>query len=100
MTCTCLQLYLGIFATTSPNFNYFGHYPNYDATNKSLLIRLILHLFSSIYKLICPISRNSHQISYILNVFYNDIGVHFNVCTIYIYKPMYSVHIMNLELNI
>jgi len=32
------------------------------------------------------ISHNSHQISYILKVFYNDIKVYFNVCTIYIYN--------------
>ncbi len=76
----------GNFAIIRPNFNYFGHSHNYDATIKSfiLLVRLILHLFSSINRLICPISCNSHQISYILKVFYNDIWVYFIVCTIYI----------------
>jgi hypothetical protein len=44
------------------------------------LFGLILHLFSSMNRLIRPISRNSHQISCILKVFYNDIGVYFNVC--------------------
>jgi len=98
---------LRIFATIRPNFNYFGHSHNYDATirNFILLVRLILHLFSSINRLICLISCNSHQISCILKVFYNDIGAYFNVCTkiIYIYIiciPMYIVHIMNLKINI
>jgi hypothetical protein len=72
-----------------PNLNYFGHFHNYDATIKNfiLLVGSILHLFSSINRLICPINRNSCQISYILKVFYNDIGVYFNVCIkiIYIY---------------
>jgi hypothetical protein len=96
-----------IFATTRPTFNYFGHFHNYDATIKNfiLLVTSILHLFSSINRLICPISRNSHQISYILKVFYNDIGVYFNVCTkmIYIYIiciHMYIVHKMNRKINI
>jgi hypothetical protein len=88
-TCSRLRLDLKIFATIRPNFNYFDHSHNYDATIKNfvLLVGSILHLFSSINKLICPISCNSHQISYILKVFYNDIGVYFNVCTkiIYIY---------------
>jgi hypothetical protein len=56
--------------------------------NFILLVGLILHIFSSINKLICPISRNSHQISCILKVFYNDIGVYFNVCT----KIIYDTH--------
>ncbi len=103
-TCSCLQLDLGIFATTRPNFNYFGNFHNYDATIRYfiLLVGSILHLFSSINRLICPIRRNSHQIRYILNVFYNDIRVHFNVCTkiIYICIRMYIVHIMNLKINI
>jgi hypothetical protein len=83
VTSSLLQLDLGIFATTRPNFNYFGHSHNYDATSKNfiLLVRLILHLFSSFNRLICPISCNNHQISYILKVFYDDIGVYFNVCT-------------------
>jgi len=76
---------MGIFATTRPNFNYFGHSHDYDATIKNfiLLAGLTLHLFSSIDRLICPISHNSHQINCILKVFYNDIGVYFNVCIIY-----------------
>jgi hypothetical protein len=70
--------------------------------NFILFIGLILHLFSSINKLICPIRRNSHQISSILKVFYNDIKVYFNVCTkiIYICIHMYIVHIMDLKINI
>jgi hypothetical protein len=98
------QLDLGIFATTKPNFNYFGHFHNYDATIKIfiLLVGSILHSFSSINRLICPISHSSHQISYILKVFYNDIRVYFNVCTkiICICIRMYIVHIMNLKINI
>jgi hypothetical protein len=78
---------LGIFATIRSNFNYFGHSQNYDATIKIfiLLVESILHLLSSINRLICSISRNNHQISCILKVFYNDIGVYFNVCTKIIY---------------
>jgi hypothetical protein len=56
--------------------------------NFILLVRLILHLFSSINRLIYPISCNSHQISYILKVLYNDIRVYFNICT----KIMYNMH--------
>jgi len=76
---------------TRPTFNYFGHFHNYDATIKIfiLLVASILHLFSSINTLICPISRNNHQISYILKIFYNDIRVYFNVYTIYIYIYIY-----------
>jgi len=101
--CSRLQLDSGIFATTRPNFNYFGHSHNYDAIirNFILLVGLILHLFSSINKLIWPINRNNHQISYILKVFYNDKGVYFNVCTKIIYIiciRMYIVHIMNSKL--
>jgi hypothetical protein len=77
----------GNIATTRPNFNYFDHFHNYDAVIKNfiLLVGSILHSFSSINRLICPISRNSHHISCILKVFYNDIGVYFNVCTKIIY---------------
>jgi len=104
MTCSHLRLHLEILATTRPNFNYFGHFHNYDATiiNFILLVASILHLFSFINRLICPISWNSHQISRILNVFYNDIGMYFNVCTkiIYICIRIYIVHIMNLKTNI
>ncbi len=95
-TTTCdLQSSTSIFgniATTRPNFNYFGHSHNYDATirNFILLVRSILHLFSSINRLICPINRNNHQISWILKVFYTDIGVYFNVCTKIIY--IYNMH--------
>jgi hypothetical protein len=90
-----LQLDLGIFATTRPNFNYFGHFHNYDATirNFILLVRSNLHLLSSINRLICLINRDSHQISCMLKVFYNDIEVYFNICT----KFIYIVHIMNLR---
>ncbi len=31
-TCNHLRLHLGIFLITKPNFNYFGHSHNYDAT--------------------------------------------------------------------
>jgi hypothetical protein len=71
--------------------------------NFILLVASILHLFSSINKLICPISCNNRQISYILKVFYNDIGVYFNVCTKIIYIiciHMYIVYIMNFKINI
>ncbi len=80
-TTTCdLQSFVSKFgniASTRPNFNYFSHSHNYDATIKIfiLLVGLILHSFSSINRLICHISHNSHQISCILKVFYNDIGV-------------------------
>jgi len=86
-----MRLDLWIFATTRPTFNYFDHFHNYDATirNFILLVASILHLFSSINTLICPISDNSHQISYILKVFYNDIRVYFNVFTMYIYMHTY-----------
>ncbi len=93
MTTCDLQSFVtkfGNIATTRPNFNYFGHFHNYDATirNFILLVGLILHLFSSINRLIYPISCNSHQISYILKVFYIDIGVYFNICT----KIIYNIH--------
>jgi len=71
--------------------------------NFILLITSILHLFSSINRLICPINYNSHQFSYILKVLYNDIGAYFNVCTKIIYIiciHMYIIHIMNLNINI
>jgi hypothetical protein len=66
------QLNLEIFVTTRPNFNYFGHSHNYDATidNFILLVGWILGLFSSINKLKCPINHNSHQIIHILKVLY------------------------------
>ncbi len=71
-TTTCdlksFAIRFGNIATTRPNFNYFCHSHNYDATirNFILLVGLILHLFSSINRLIYPICRNSHKISYIL----------------------------------
>ncbi len=84
-------------------FQLFGYSHNYDATirNFILLVGLILHLFSSINRLMCPISRNSHHCSYILKVLY--IRVYFNVCTKIIYIIcicMYIVHITNLKINI
>jgi hypothetical protein len=72
--------------------------------NFILLVTSNLHLFSSINRLVCPISCNSHQINYILKVFYNDIRVYFNVYTKIIHYiiciHMYIVHIMNLKINI
>jgi hypothetical protein len=101
-TTTCdLQSFMtrfGNIATTQPNFNYFGHSHNYDPTirNFILLVRLILHLFSSINRVIYPISRNSHQISCILMVLYNDIGVYFNICAKIIYNMhMYIYYLYN-----
>jgi len=114
-----LQLNLGIFTTIRSNFKYFGYSYNYDATigNFNLSIGWCLGLFSSINILICPINRNSHQISHILKVFYGDIRVYFYVCIkiifriYYIYHNiylcvyslgvcMYIVQIMNLKINI
>ncbi len=91
---TCnLQLFatrFGNICNYKTKFQLFWSFHNYDATIKIfiLLVGSILHLFSSINRLICPISRSSHQISYILKVFYNDIHVYFNVCIkiIYIYN--------------
>ncbi len=88
MTCSCLQLDLGILQiqdqistilvtlTTMMQLLEISSY---------WLDRFYIY-FQSINRLICPISRNSHQISCILKVFYNDIGVYFNVCT----KIMYA----------
>jgi hypothetical protein len=101
-----LQLHLKISATIRPNFNFLVILTIVMQLleNFILLVASILHLFSSINRMICPISCNRHQISCILKVFYNDIGVYFNVCTkiIYIYAcmHMYIVHIMNLKINI
>jgi hypothetical protein len=82
---------IGNIATIRPNFNYFDHSHNYDATIKNfiLLVESILDLFSSINKFICPINHNSHQISCILKVFYNDIAVYFYVCINIIYMHTY-----------
>jgi len=41
--------------------------------NFILSVGSFLGLFSSINRLICPITHNSHQISYILKVFYSDL---------------------------
>ncbi len=73
---------LEIFVITRPNFNYFGHFHNYDATIEIFILLLgwILDLFSSINRLICPINRNSHQINHILKVLYGDIEVYFYIC--------------------
>ncbi len=99
-----VQLHLEIFATTITNFNYLGHFHNYDATIRNFIVLtgLILHLFSSINRLICPINHISHQIK----VFYNDIKVYLNVCIkkyliiiIIICIHMDIVHIMNLKIN-
>jgi hypothetical protein len=103
---TSLWLDLGIFATTTlSTLMHYWNYHNYDATirNFILLVGSVLHLFSSINRLICPINHNSHQISCILKVLYNDIGVYFNVCTKIIYIiciHMFIGHIMNLKINI
>jgi hypothetical protein len=88
--CDYMRLNLKTFAITRPNFNYFGHSLNYDATirNFVLLVVWILGLFSFINRLICPISHNNHQISYTQKVFYNDIGVYFDVLILYIYIYM------------
>jgi len=81
----------GNIVIAKPNFNDFGHSHNYDATIKNFILLVgILHLFSSINRLICPISRNSHQITCILKVFYIDIEVYFNVCIKIIY--IYNMH--------
>jgi hypothetical protein len=42
--------------------------------------------------LVCPISRNSHQISHILKVFYGHIRVYFYVCIKIIYTIYYIYH--------
>jgi len=82
-----LQLGLGVFATIKLDFNYFGHSYNYDAIYWKLypIGWMVLNLFSSINRLISPISCNSHQISYILNIFYGDLGVYFMyILTLYL----------------
>ncbi len=48
--------------------------------NFILLAGSILHLFSSINRLICPINCNKYQISCILKIFYNVIRVCLYVC--------------------
>jgi len=76
------QLDLGAFVSTRPNFNYFGNSHNYDPTLEIFIVLVgwIFGLFSSINRLICPIDRNSHQISCILKVLYGDIEVYFYIC--------------------
>ncbi len=93
-TCNHLQLSLGVFTTIRSNFNYFGHSYNYDATigNFILLIKWLLGLYSSMNILICLTGCNSHQISHILKVFYNDIGVYFYVCIKIIFTIYYIYH--------
>jgi hypothetical protein len=81
-TCDHLWLTLGVFTTIRSNFNYFGHFYNYETTPKNLILSngWLLNLFSSINRLICPINYNSHQINHILKVFYGDLGLYFYVC--------------------
>ncbi len=88
-TCSRFWLSLGVFTTIKSNFNYFGHFYNYDATieNFILLVGWLLGLFSTMNILICPISHNSHQISHILKVFYRDI-----VCIKIIFMIYYIYH--------
>jgi len=43
--------------------------------------------------LICPINCNSHQISHILKVIYNDIGMYFYVCV----KIIFTIYIRNIN---
>jgi hypothetical protein len=94
VTYSCLQLSLGIFTTIKSNFNYFGHFYDYDATIRNFILSVwwFLNLFSSIHRLICCINHNSHQISRILKVFYNDIGVYFYVCIKIIFMICYIYH--------
>jgi hypothetical protein len=64
---------------------------------------MALSLFSSINRLICPISQNSHQISCILKVFYGDISY---VCikiifmTCYIYHKYIYVYILIMHMYV
>jgi len=112
-----MWLSLGVFTTIRSNFNYFGHSYNYDATIEIFIlpIRWFLGLFSSINILICPISHNKHQINHILKILYVDINFYvciniiFMICYIYhkyilcvywLCVCMYSIHIMNLKINI
>jgi hypothetical protein len=107
-TCSCLQLSLGIFTTIRSNFNYFGHSYNYDAitTNFILSVGWLLGLFLSMNILICPISRNNHQISHILKVFYCDIMVYSYVrikiifTIYYIYHKYIFVCILNMSMYV
>ncbi len=78
---------MGVFASKRSNFNYFGHFYNYVPTieNFIMLVGWILNIFSSMNILIHPISCISNQISRILKVLYDDLGVYFNVCIIFIF---------------
>jgi hypothetical protein len=78
-TCNRLQVDLGIFVTTKPNFNYFGHSHNYDAN-----IGKTLSYWLDGFRFICLISSNNHQISCILKVFYATKVVYFYVCIVHI----------------
>ncbi len=80
-TCSCLRLSLGVFATLRSNFNYFGHFYKYVTTieNFITMIEWFTSLFSSINRLICPISRNTNQINHTLKIFYGDFDVYFYV---------------------
>jgi hypothetical protein len=44
------------------------------------LVGWFLNLFSSMNIFICPIGFIINQINRTLKVFYNDVGVYFNVC--------------------
>ncbi len=93
--CGHLRLSLGIFITIRSNFNYFGHTLNCATTIKNLILLVgwLLGLFSSMNELlICPIRRNSHQISHILNALYSDIRVYFYVCIKIIFTIYYIYH--------
>ncbi len=82
MTCNHLRLGLGVFATIRSYFNYFSHFYNYVLTigNFIILVGWFLNLFSSMNIFICPIGFIINQINRTLKVFYNDVGVYFNVC--------------------
>ncbi len=94
VNCSCLWLSLKVFTTIRSNFNYFGHSYNYDETigNFILSVWWLLGLFSSMNILICPISCNNRQISQILKVFYDDIGVYSYVCIKIIFTIYYIHH--------
>ncbi len=97
-TCSHLWLNLKVFTTIRSNFNYFGHSYNYDATIENFIVSFgwILSVFSFINKLICLISYNSHQITPILKIFYDDIGVYFYVCI----KIMFMIYYTYINIYI
>jgi len=88
------RLWLRQFTIIRSNFNYFDHSHNYNAIIKNfiLLVGWFLSLFSSINILICPISRNNHQINHVLKVVYADIRVYFYVCIKIIFIIYYIYH--------